>query len=179
MGKYWKHFKTVSKHKWVVFQECKACGIWWQGILHDMSKFGKTEFVSSAKYFQGDRSPIEAEKDELGYSAAWLHHKGHNKHHWEYWVDFGRKGEIVANKIPTKYVVEMVCDWIGAGKVYSKDNWTTQSPIDYYYQVRRGRYFHEDTEVLILCCLIKIRDEGLGAFHRYARQLLKETKRGN
>ena len=77
MKKYWRHFKTVCKHKYFVFKECVACGIWWQGIIHDFSKFGFTEFVSSAKHFQGNRSPIEAEKEEIGYSKAWLHHKGH------------------------------------------------------------------------------------------------------
>jgi len=64
MGKYWRHFKTVSTHKWEVFKECKACGLFWQGLLHDMSKFSPAEFASSARYFQGNRSPIEAEKEK-------------------------------------------------------------------------------------------------------------------
>ena len=97
---YLKHFRTVCKHKWYVFKECAACGLIWQGIIHDLSKFGITEFASSAKYFQGDRSPIEAEKETVGYSLAWLHHKGHNKHHWEYWTDFNEVGGIITNKIP-------------------------------------------------------------------------------
>ena len=131
MGACVKHFKTVCKHKWVVFKECHACGITWQGIIHDMSKFGITEFVPSAKYFQGNRSPINAEKEKNGYSIAWLHHKGINKHHWEWWTDFDDEdGKIIANKIPYKYVVEMVCDWIGAGKVYSKEKWTQEEPLN-------------------------------------------------
>lgn len=174
MGKYWNHFKTVSKHKYEVFKQCWACGIGWQGLIHDMSKFGIIEFASSARYFQGNWSPIEAEKEAIGYSKAWLHHKGHNKHHWEYWTDFADNGTIIANKIPTKYVIEMVCDWVGAGKVYSKEKWTTDSPLNYYIKVRPGRYFHPDTEVFIMIMLNTIKNGGLEAFHKYAKHMLKD-----
>lgn len=169
MGARWKHLKTVCKHKAVVFRECRACGIALQGIKHDLSKFSITEFAPSAKYFQGNRSPIEAEKEDCGYSAAWLHHKGHNPHHWEYWTDFNSDGGIIANRIPYKYVVEMVCDWIGAGMVYANGNWKQSDPIDYYYKVRSGRHFHPMTEELIIKFLKCIRDEGLEAFHKMAR----------
>ena len=110
MSKYFKHLKTVLKHKAIVFKLMFKCGYGWQGFCHDLSKFGITEFISSAKHFQGNKSPIEKEKEEIGYSKAWLHHKGHNKHHWEYWTDFDNNGNIIVNKIPYKYVVEMVCD---------------------------------------------------------------------
>lgn len=169
MNRYIAHFKTVCRHKAVVFRECRSCGIVWQGVTHDLSKFGRTEFASSARYFQGDKSPIEAQKAEQGYSAAWLHHKGHNPHHWEYWTDYGKNGEVIANKIPYKYVVEMICDWIGAGMVYSKGQWTQAEPIVYYYNVRAGRHFHPDTEQLIIRFLECIRDKGLDEFHMMAR----------
>ena len=174
MNTYWNHFRTICKHKKEVFRQCGACGIGWQGILHDLSKFGPTEFIPSAKYFQGNRSPIEAEKEAIGYSAAWMHHKGHNKHHWEYWTDFADNGSIIANKMPARYVIEMICDWIGAGRVYSKENWTCASPLAYYNKVRAGRYFHIDTEAVILECLNLILNQGLDAFHKRAKQLLKE-----
>ena len=176
MGKYFRHFKTICRHKHYVLKECAACGILWQGLIHDLSKFGFVEFCSSARYFQGNRSPIEAEKEEIGYSKAWLHHKGHNKHHWEYWTDFADDGTIIANKIPMKYIIEMMCDWIGAGKVYSKDKWTQNTPLEYYFKVRQGRYFHPETEALILKCLHCIADNGLDEFHKLARTLLKEKK---
>lgn len=174
MKEYWKHFKTVCKHKYFVFKECIACGIWWQGIIHDFSKFGFTEFVSSAKHFQGNRSPIEAEKEEIGYSKAWLHHKGHNKHHWEYWTDFSDDGDIIANEIPYKYVVEMVCDWIGAGKAYNKNKWTQSDPINYFNAHRKGRYFHPNTEKLLIMLQECIRDKGLKEFHILARRMRKD-----
>ena len=169
MGKYWKHFLTIFRHKIVVFKECAACGIFWQGLKHDISKFGPTEFISSARHFQGNRSPIDAEKECCGYSLAWQHHMGHNPHHWEYWIDFSSDGSIIANKIPYSYVVEMVCDWIGAGKVYSKEKWTQHDPLSYYKKVRAGRHFHPDTEALILEFLSCIDERGLKEFHAMAK----------
>ena len=164
-----KHFVTVCRHKAVVFRECHACGITWRGIVHDLSKFSLTEFVSSAEHFQGNKSPIEAEKECCGYSLAWQHHMGHNPHHWEYWIDYGNNGEIIANKMPYEYVVEMICDWIGAGQTYSKEKWTQKEPLDYFYKVRSGRYFHPDTEKLIFQFLICIADKGLDEFHKMAK----------
>lgn len=172
MSVRWKHFKTVCKHKAFVYRECKACGIWWQGVIHDLSKFSLTEFVPSAKHFQGDKSPIEAEKAEVGYSIAWLHHKGTNKHHWEWWTDFDKNGQIIANKIPKKYVIEMVCDWIGAGKAYSKEQWTEAEPLNYFNKVKNGRHFHPETLSWIYWFLEMIKDHGLDAFHRSARAWL-------
>ena len=169
MSAKWKHFKTIWKHKIVVYRECKACGIGWLGLIHDLSKFSPAEFASSAKYFQGDKSPIEAEKAKVGYSVAWLHHKGCNKHHWEWWTDFANDGTIIANKIPSKYVIEMVCDWIGAGMVYGGEKWTQAEPLNYYNKVRAGRYFHPDTEWLIVKLLWIIHDDGLEAFHHICK----------
>lgn len=169
MNELIKHFKTVCKHKAVVFHECRKCGLWWRGLVHDLSKFSPTEFIPSARYFQGNKSPIEAEKRAKGYSPAWQHHMGHNPHHWEYWIDYDKNGGIIANKIPYVYVVEMVCDWIGAGKVYSGDDWTESAPLDYYNRVRKGRHFHPETETLLVRFLECVRDKGLDEFHKMAR----------
>ena len=170
MGARWKHFKTVCRHRKVVRRECATCGIWWQGVVHDMSKFSPAEFGPSARYFQGDRSPIEAEKEALGYSDAWLHHKGRNRHHWEYWCDYNNDtGEVFPHKIPYRFVVEMICDWIGAGMVYSGEKWTQEEPLAYYEKVRAGRHFHPETEELILRFLNCIKFSGLETFHRMAR----------
>lgn len=169
-----KHFLTICRHKYEVFKQCAACGLVWQGITHDLSKFSPTEFIPSAKFFQGSRSPLEAQKEVIGYSAAWLHHKGCNPHHWEYWTDFNQNGEIITVEIPRKYVVEMICDWIGAGKVYSKEKWTTASPLDYYNKVRSGRHFNPITEATIMSLLTCIKYSGLKMFHKLARDIIKE-----
>lgn len=174
IGKKWEHFKVVMTHKKYVYEECKACGFFYRGILHDVSKLLPIEFLSSAKYFQGNRSPIEAEKEDKGYSMAWLHHKSVNKHHWEWWTDFDDYGNVVANKIPYVYVIEMICDWIGAGKAYTKDKWSQASPIDYYNKERPNRYFNEETEKLVVYLLEIIRDNGLYEFHKTVKKKNKD-----
>ena len=91
MNKAWEHFKTVTHHKLLVMEGCFRVGLYTQGLLHDLSKYGPTEFMVGAKYYQGDRSPNNAEREDIGYSSAWLHHKGRNKHHYEYWIDYSAK----------------------------------------------------------------------------------------
>ena len=128
MNKYLGHFKTITKHKWYVGIECFKRGLYWQGFMHDWSKYHPTEFLNSAKYWNGKTTPIGLEKKDKGYSEAWLHHKGHNKHHWEYWVDW-KNGKRLLCKIPDKYLKEMACDMIGASKAYG-----TNDPIGYFDQ---------------------------------------------
>lgn len=172
MSNYMKHFCTIFKHKIIVMIECFKCGQYWRGLMHDNSKFGVTEFASSARNFQGDRSPIDAEKEKYGYSLAWQHHKGHNPHHWEYWIDNVGERKNTPIKIPYKYVVEMLCDWIGAGKVYVNEKWTQSEPYNYYVKVRDNRIIHPETEALIVTALELIRDNGLSNFH----QIIKSKK---
>lgn len=170
MGNRIKHFKVITRHKWAVFKECCHCGIPWRGFMHDWSKYSHIEFSASTRYFQaGKKSPINAEKREKGYSLAWQHHQNHNPHHWEYWIDFDREGKPRACKIPYKYVVEMVCDWIGAGKVYSKTKWTRKEPLTHYRHHRKGRHFHPETEALCVLFLRAIAFEGLRKFYKYAK----------
>ena len=83
-----KHLILITKHKWVVFKLCCKVGIPWRGLVHDLSKYSPTEFFESIKYYTGTHSPITGEKQDKGYSEAWLHHKGRNKHHSEYWIDY-------------------------------------------------------------------------------------------
>ena len=89
MIKVWKHLCTILHHKNLVRAGCFKIGLYKQGLLHDMSKYTPTEFLVGCKYYQGTMSPNNAEREDKGYSAAWLHHKGRNKHHMEYWIDYG------------------------------------------------------------------------------------------
>ena len=117
-----KHIVLVTKHKWLVFKFSIKLGIPFRGLMHDLSKFSYTEFWESAKYYNGERSPITDCKKEKGYSLSWLHHKGRNKHHDWYWVDLD--APEVAPVIPYKYVVEMICDKLSASITYNGKNWT-------------------------------------------------------
>lgn len=125
------HLKTVLKHKWWVFRYCYMFGITWRGIIHDLSKFSPTEFFESVKYYSGTRSPIDACKEDKGYSKAWLHHKGRNKHHYEYWQDnFDNGGTPL--QMPFKESVEMLCDYLGAARAYMGNSFTYQKEIDWW-----------------------------------------------
>lgn len=125
MGKYFKYLKTICIHKWYVFIECCKEGIIWQGIVHDLSKFSLSEFIPSAKYYNGEGNEQ--------YQRSWLHHKGHNKHHWEYWVDWDSKtGKYITIEIPLKYLKEMYADMVGASKAYNKSNFDVREPYNYF-----------------------------------------------
>ena len=47
--KAWKHFKTITKHKFLVMRQCFKVGLYWQGLTHDLSKYSPTEFFVGAK----------------------------------------------------------------------------------------------------------------------------------
>ena len=132
MKKYVLHFLLITKHKYYVLVECFKRGLYWQGIIHDLSKYSPAEFLTSAKYFQGHKTPIGVEKFRRGYSEAWLHHKGHNPHHWEYWIDW-IDGEELLCPIPDRYILEMACDMFSASKAYK-----TGKPYKYFLE-------HKDT----------------------------------
>lgn len=168
MNKYIKHFITITRHKYYVMKFCFKCGLYKRGLLHDLSKYSLTEFFSSGRYFQGTSSPIDAEKREKGYSLAWQHHKGHNPHHWEYWIDNIGTYKNTPCKIPIEYVIEMICDWLGAGIVYSKQkpnyNQPYIEPLEYYNKCKNERIFHEETQELIEFYLNIIANKGINYF---------------
>lgn len=131
---FFGHIKTVLKHKWQVFKLCLRAGIPWQGVIHDLSKFSITELKESIKYYNGKRSPLAVAKEKNGYSLAWLHHIGLNKHHYQYWHDY--EAPNPTPKIPYKYVVEMVCDSLAAGITYRGKEWTKEYQLSYWNRVK-------------------------------------------
>ena len=140
---FFKHLKTVMKHKICVAHYCFMCELYFQGIMHDMSKLSPVEFFESVKYYQGTSSPIDACKADKGYSNAWFHHRGRNKHHWEYWVDDFQSG-MVPKKMPFKYVLEMICDYLGAGRAYMGDKFTIKSEYNWWQDRRKTAVMHAD-----------------------------------
>lgn len=166
--KAWKHFCTITRHKMLVMKGCFQVGLYRQGLLHDLSKYGPTEFLVGCKYYRGYMSPNNAEREDKGYSSAWLHHKGRNKHHLEYWIDYGvpKPGEtgkrpgMCGMKMPIKYVVEMFIDRISASKNYQKDAYTDRSALDYYTNGIDHYLIHEDTAAMIELLLVMLAAEG-------------------
>jgi len=138
------HFKKICVHKCWVAYYCFKAGLYWQGITHDLSKFSWIEFWESVKYYQGTSSPINACKADKGYSLAWQHHKGRNPHHYEYWTDNYDSGTTCI-KMPYKYVAELVCDWLGAGKAYMGDKFTYTAEYEYVTNRLKVAKMHPDT----------------------------------
>ena len=175
MSKAWKHFCTITKHRWMVRKHCFRVGLYWQGLTHDLSKYSPTEFRSGIRYYQGNRSPNSRERELIGYSTAWMHHKGRNKHHFEYWTDLSitsRKYEAV--QMPPRYFVEMVMDRIAACKIYRGKAYSDGDALDYLLRSSEGRdmsMMHPKTRDDLVHVLTMLRDEGEKATFRY----LKDT----
>ena len=123
--KAWHHLRTINHHRFLVMVGCFQVGLYLQGLTHDLSKYSPTEFGIGARYWQGTRSPNAAEREEKGYSEAWMHHKGRNRHHYEYWTDMH---PVTKNyepiPMPRKYLVEMVMDRIAACRTYQGKDYT-------------------------------------------------------
>jgi len=161
MSKAWKHFCTITRHRWLVRQGCFQVGLYWQGLTHDLSKYSPTEFLVGAKYYQGTRSPNAKERELKGYSEAWMHHKGRNRHHYEYWSDMNpvtRNYEAVP--MPRKYLVEMVMDRRAACKVYEGDRYTDGSALAYFEKSRERLLMNERTRQELGYLLTMLKDQG-------------------
>ncbi len=173
---FFKHLRTVTKHRRLVRKLCFKCGLIWQGLTHDLSKFSRAEFIPGAKFYQGDKSPQVKEREVYGYSAAWLHHKGRNKHHFEYWVDY-YKGEKVYVEMPARYLAEMICDRIAACKVYLKDKYTDASPLEYFEGKTDKAGMNAKTCEDLRYFLTMLKEQGEKYMLKELKQFVKQNKR--
>ncbi|BCN28764.1 DUF5662 family protein [Anaeromicropila herbilytica] len=156
------HFCTITNHKLLVMKYCFRVGLYRQGLLHDLSKYSPTEFIVGIKHYQGTESPNNAERMKKGYSSAWLHHKGRNKHHFEYWIDYSvNRGEgMVGMKMPVKYVAEMFIDRMCASKNYNKNTYTNRHPLEYYEKGKHRIIMNKDTRALLEKLLLMLASDG-------------------
>ena len=165
------HFLTVMNHKSKVFYNCARAGIVWQGLKHDLSKFSPSEFIPGVIFFQGDRSPNEAERESRGYSIAWIHHKGRNRHHFEYWTDYNTKTKrLEPVKMPDKFIVEMFCDRVAASKTYMKENYNDHAPLEYFLRAKGRREIHPDTSRKLELLLTMLAEKGEDYTFAYIRR---------
>ncbi len=173
-----KHFKTITRHKILVMQGCFKVGLYFQGITHDLSKFSPSEFLVGVKYFSGKQSPNNLERKDIGYSSAWLHHKGRNKHHFEYWIDYGNesvKPGLYPAPMPTRYVIEMFMDRVAASKVYEKDKYTDGSPLK-YFMLGKGKLMHKKTRKQLYILLKMLSEKGEDYTFNYIRTVILKKK---
>lgn len=175
--KIWKHFCLVNRHRWYVFKLSIKAGIPFRGLVHDLSKFSPTEFCESVKYYNGVRSPLHVCREINGYSMSWLHHKGRNKHHFEYWEDMD-KNERIRVFMPYKYIVEAVCDKIAAGMAYCGKKWTQKEPFEYWTNIEKPGPVvkHPGSVKFMDIVLKKIYDEGLdeGLNPKYLKSVYRD-----
>ena len=154
---FFGHLMTVVMHKHWVFVYCCKLGIPWQGVKHDLSKFSPVEFFESVRYYQGGKkSPIPVVKAANGYSKAWQHHKGRNPHHYEYWTDNYDLGTTCI-EMPKKFVLEMVADWMAAGKTYG--NFTIDDEIAWWESTKDTKFMHQKTKELVTEIFNKLKNK--------------------
>lgn len=175
-----RHFITITKHRWKVRKHCFRIGLYWQGLTHDLSKYTPTEFRIGRKYYQGTRSPNSRERELNGYSTAWMHHKGRNRHHFEYWTDLStvtRRYEPV--EMPPKYFCEMVMDRIAACKIYNGKNYTQGDALHYLINSAEGKdmsMMHPKTRDDLVTVLTMLKEKGEDETFRYLRKVYLKKK---
>lgn len=175
--KAWQHFKTITRHRHLVMAGCFRIGLYRQGLAHDLSKYSPTEFLVGARYYQGVRSPNAAEREEKGYSEAWMHHKGRNRHHYEYWTDMNMEKRVYeAVPMPRKYLAEMVMDRRAACIVYQGKNYTPGSALEYFMRSRERNLMHPDTKMQLEYILTMLRDRGEKETFRYLKEEVLKGK---
>lgn len=172
MKNFFGHLRTVMKHRWFVFLHCCYAGIILQGLKHDLSKFSPVEFFEGVKYYQGTASPIDKCRKINGYSMAWMHHKGRNKHHSEYWTDRFDAG-CKPIQMPYKYALEMFCDYLGAGKAYNGKNFTYKGELDWWLlRISRNpdMIIHEQTKLFITMMMLVCVNSRLDDMDNYQKK---------
>lgn len=173
----WKHFCTITRHRWKVRSHCFRVGLYWRGLTHDLSKYSPTEFWTGAKYYQGTRSPNSYERELYGYSAAWMHHKGRNRHHYEYWTDIDPKTKVYrAVPMPRKFFVEMVMDRIAACKTYQGAAYTDASPLAYLDRARESSCVNPVTFRQLRFLLKMLAERGEDETFRFIREVVLTGK---
>ena len=131
---YWSY---VLRHKWFVLvagfrlwkMVVRVRGMFWRLLVHDLSKFRRGEWIAYRRYFYEDWEPLvavlkhmpawtgpTAESVERDFDRAWLAHQHRNPHHWQHWILREDDGDVKALRMPYRCVVEMVADWMGAGR---------------------------------------------------------------
>ena len=100
-----------------------------------------------------------------------MHHKGRNKHHYEYWTDLNLKTrQYESCPMPRKYLVEMVMDRRAACMTYQGKNYTPASALNYFLGSKERYLLHPSTQRELEYILTMLRDRGEEETFRYLRQ---------
>ena len=148
MGEIFNYFKSICRHRHYVSHYCFMCHEYKRGIFHDISRFSPTEFTEMAAYYDGKHYTVDMARKHNGYSVAWLHHKGRNDHHYQYWIDnFGEGGRAI--RMPYHQTVEMLCDYLGEGRLHDGKMFTYARELKFWEDKTdpdNDMLIHEDTQ---------------------------------
>ncbi|MBC2741567.1 MAG: hypothetical protein HGJ93_00580 [Desulfosarcina sp.] len=137
--------KYVLLHKWFVFiASIKIAAPLWRAVIHDLSKFRPSEwFPYAATFYAPDGS--KQYKETPVFNRAWLLHQHRNPHHWQFWLLRMDRGNIVTIEMPEHYALEMLADWMGAGRAIT-GRWEC---AEWYASNKNKIILHENTRDLI------------------------------
>ena len=172
--RFFGHLHTVHKHRAMVRKLCFKCGLYWQGLTHDLSKYSPVEFWNGVKFYTGTKSPHVGEREAYVYSKTWVHHHNRNKHHAEYWQDIGKDGKTHVIDMPPEYFVEMLCDRVAASMIYLGDKYTMKSPLEYYNSHKNENQFTPMVRANLEYCLKEISEYGFDVFAYKNKWILKK-----
>lgn len=176
MNKLFKHLKTVHNHRKYVRKACWKMGLFWQGLVHDLSKYTPKE-LSIVKYYTGKKSPHQTCREKIGYSPCWINHYHRNKHHFQYWWDEDEEGKIIPIKMPYKYVIESFCDMLGASKAYNPKEWKPEMLWNYWITKCKGkRIMNEQSTYLVEKLIWNLYQIGEKEFFKKYKKIKKYLK---
>ena len=141
MSKFFHYLSKILRHKCLVWKYCRWAGLYWQGLTHDWSKFSCVEFREGLKYYHLTDSEFEIAKlKQHDLSYGWLHHRGRNPHHYEYWRDNLDDVRFIRKRhaMPYRYVVEMLADiYAHRHALYQPDYLLIDRVVDYWETKRK------------------------------------------
>lgn len=142
---YWQYFKYVVKHKWFVLQACFKHGLYWRGLVHDLSKFLPSEFAPYARYFYGDKLKDKPKEVKLAFQFAWHLHQKRNDHHYQWWLYTKENGTLAPFPMSDKAIKEMICDWIGMSKAFK-----TAGPVSWYKKNSKNLKLNKESRIKVV-----------------------------
>jgi len=165
MKKNLKYLSYVIQHRFWVGYYCFKERLIWRGIFHDLSKFLPDEWIAYANYFYGKDAEEHWKKRREGkgyykpyntgdqkFDFCWLLHQKRNDHHWQWWVLPEDDGGLFALPMKKRAIIEMICDWRGAGRAQGyKDN----TP-EWYAKNKKHQKMHHLTRQFLENKLINI-----------------------
>ena len=144
MRRYIAYLRYLIRHRRYVRRACWGEGLYWRGLVHDLSKFRPDEFIPYARHFYNRDGSKKQARGKTGYykptdtgdpafDFAWFLHQKRNRHHWQWWILPEDDGGTKIMEMDRDSVREMVCDWAGAGKAQG----FFSPPDDEYYETRK------------------------------------------